>query len=92
MPDNEPQPLHQQLLKELTDLIHHGTISQVREKLQPLHPAEIAHLLESLPQDLRESVLDLINPAIEGEILVHLQDEIRAPYQINFLRRAGRAS
>ena len=78
MPDNEPQPLHQQLLKELTDLIHHGTISQVREKLQPLHPAEIAHLLESLPQDLRESVLDLINPAIEGEILVHLQDEIRA--------------
>jgi len=78
MPANEQQPLHQQLLNELTDLIHHGTISQVREKLQQLHPAEVAHLLESLPQEMRESVLDLINPAIEGEVLIHLQEEIRA--------------
>ena len=78
MPANEPQSQHQQLLNELTDLINLGTISEVREKLLQLHPAEIAHLIESLPQDLRDSVRELINPEVEGEVLIHLQDEIRA--------------
>jgi magnesium transporter len=74
----ETQSPHKQQLKEFTDLINDGTISQVREKLQELHPAEIAHLLESLPQDMRESIRELIDPQIEGEVLIHLQEEIRA--------------
>ena len=78
MPANETQSPHKQLLKDFTDLIHKGTVSQVREKLQQLHPAEIAHLIESLPQDQRESLRELIDPQIEGEVLIHLQDEIRA--------------
>lgn len=78
MPATEPQSTHKQQLKEFTDLINDGTISQVQEKLQELHPAEIAHLLESLPQDMRESIRELIAPEIEGEVLIHLQEEIRA--------------
>jgi magnesium transporter len=78
MPTAETQSPHKQQLEEFTDLINDGTISQVREKLQELHPAEIAHLLESLPQDMRESVRELIDPEIEGEVLIHLQEEIRA--------------
>lgn len=78
MPANESQSPQKQQLNEFTDLITKGTVSQVREKLQELHPAEIAHLLESLPQDLRESLRELIDPEIEGEVLIHLQDEIRA--------------
>ncbi|WP_455202897.1 magnesium transporter [Kaarinaea lacus] len=67
-----------QHLKEITDLVNSGTVSQVREKLQQLHPAEIAHLIESLPQELRQAVQDLINPDIEGEVLIHLHEDIRA--------------
>ncbi|KPJ95550.1 MAG: magnesium transporter [Gammaproteobacteria bacterium SG8_11] len=76
MPSSESS--HKKLLKEFTDLIDQGTVSQVREKLQELHPAEIAHLIESLPQDSRESIRELIDPQIEGEVLIHLQEEIRA--------------
>jgi magnesium transporter len=78
MPTTETQSLHKQLLKEFTELINNGTVSEVREKLLELHPAEIAHLIESLPQDLRESIRELIAPEIEGEVLIHLQEEIRA--------------
>ncbi len=78
MSTNEIPSPHKQLLKDFTDLITKGTVSQVREKLQELHPAEIAHLMESLPQDLRESIRELIAPEIEGEVLIHLQEEIRA--------------
>ena len=78
MATTETQSIHKQLLQEFTELINDGTVSQVQEKLQQLHPAEIAHLIESLPQDSRESIRELIAPEIEGEVLIHLQDEIRA--------------
>ena len=78
MSTNETPAPQKELLKEFTDLINKGTVSEVRAKLQELHPAEIAHLMESVPQDLRESIRELIDPQIEGEVLIHLQEEIRA--------------
>jgi magnesium transporter len=78
MPTSDAPPSHQKLLQDFTDLINKGSVSQVREKLQALHPADIAHLIESLPHDLREPIRELIEPGIEGEVLIHLQEEIRA--------------
>jgi magnesium transporter len=46
--------------------------------LNALHPAEIAHLLESLPPARRELVWELVDPENDGEVLVHLGDEARA--------------
>ncbi len=45
--------------------------------LNALHPAEAAHLLESLPQAEREIVWGLVNEEQDGEILLYLSDEVR---------------
>jgi len=46
--------------------------------INALHPAEIAALLESLPAAKREVVWGFIDPEIEGEVLVELNDQLRA--------------
>jgi magnesium transporter len=46
--------------------------------LAKLHPAEIAQLLESLPQKPREIVWELTDPELDGDVLVELSDEVRA--------------
>jgi magnesium transporter len=43
-----------------------------------MHPAEVASLLESLPQTQRDVVWDLVDPELEGDVLVELNEEVRA--------------
>ncbi|MEJ0037419.1 MAG: magnesium transporter [Gammaproteobacteria bacterium] len=43
-----------------------------------LHPAEIALLIESLPPAQRELVWDMVDPELEGEVLVELNENIRS--------------
>ena len=45
-----------------------------------LHPAEIADLLESLPPDRRELVWDLVEPELDGDVLLELNEELRAKF------------
>ncbi|MGD8498651.1 MAG: magnesium transporter, partial [Chromatiales bacterium] len=71
-------PKAEYLLQALSEGIEGGTLQQVRRMLNALHPAEIAHLLESLPPARRELVWELVDPENDGEVLVHLGDEARA--------------
>lgn len=64
-------------LRALLDAIETGRLRPMRRMLQSLPPAEIALLLESLPPPEREVVWELVDPDDEGEILVHLADEVR---------------
>jgi magnesium transporter len=50
---------------------------QVRALLGELHPSEIADLLESLRPKERERLWDLIEPALEGDVLSEVQDAVR---------------
>ncbi len=51
---------------------------QVRALLGDMHPSEIADLVESLPPKDRETLWDLIEPALEGDVLSEVQDAVRA--------------
>ncbi|MGR9073068.1 MAG: magnesium transporter [Gammaproteobacteria bacterium] len=64
-------------LKLITDRLGSGTLSSVRGLLSALHPAEIAHLLESLKPVDRKIVWSLVQPKMAGEVLVELNDEVR---------------
>jgi magnesium transporter len=55
-----------------------GAVRSAERMLANLHPAEIAQLLESLPQSRREIVWELIDPEQDGDVLVELSDEVRA--------------
>ncbi len=70
---------------ERVNVLHHlrralegGTLHNVRVMLKALHPAEIANLLESLPPAEREVVWELTDPDDDGEVLLHVNDEVRA--------------
>jgi magnesium transporter len=64
-------------VKTLNDLLASGTMQQVSRMLNSLHPAEIAGILETLPLGKRKYVWDLIDPKLEGDILVELGDQVR---------------
>ena len=65
-------------LERLTRALDSGAASQIRSLLGNLHSAEIADLLESVPHGPREILWELTDPEDHGEILVQVNDEVRA--------------
>lgn len=65
-------------LEALTEALESGTLVTVRQMLNDLHPAEIARLIESFPPPKRDVIWELLHAENEGDVLVHLNDEVRA--------------
>lgn len=65
------------LLRALTEALESGTVPRVRAMLNALHPAEIAHLLESLPPAERKLLWELVDPADDGEVLLQVGEDLR---------------
>jgi magnesium transporter len=63
-----------QLLREQLDS---GSLRSAARMMQGLHPAEVAHLLESVPLHERAILWEMVDAADEGDILVELADEVR---------------
>lgn len=64
-------------LRLLSDALDSGRLGPVRRLVNTLTPAEIGNLLESLPPGKREVVWGLVDPDDDGEVLVHVGDEVR---------------
>ncbi len=64
-------------LRLLSDALDSGRLGPVRRLVNTLAPAEIGNLLESLPPDKRMVVWGLVDPEDDGEVLVHVGDEVR---------------
>ncbi len=62
----------------LREALESGTRRQVGNLVRSLHPAEIADLLESLPPAERAIVWDLVEDSDDGDVLLELNDEVRA--------------
>lgn len=71
------QPNKEQQLQFVTDLLESGTLTSVQRLVSALHPAEIAHLLESLRPGDREVIWKLVPSEFVGEVLMELNDEVR---------------
>lgn len=65
-------------LEVIREALDSGTLRSVRRMMHSLHPAEIAHLLESLRPAEREIVWELVDAEDDGEVLVHVNDEVRS--------------
>ena len=52
-------------------------LEALRALLEPLHPADVAYILEALPRQQRLVVWDLVKPDREGEILLEVSDAVR---------------
>ncbi|MGI9270161.1 MAG: magnesium transporter [Woeseiaceae bacterium] len=67
----------QAILLQLRELLDNDDLSAVRNLIRDLHPAEVAHILESMPPQQRDVVWDLVDAEDEGDILVEVVDEVR---------------
>ena len=68
----------QQNLSEVQALLREGERpGELRAKLDALHPADIAYILEALPPEERLQVWDLVKADRDGEILVEVSESVR---------------
>jgi magnesium transporter len=58
-------------------LVHKQNVTELRAKLDRIHPADIAYILEALPLDERLVVWDLVKAERDGEILLEVSDAVR---------------
>ncbi|BAU73074.1 magnesium transporter [Metapseudomonas furukawaii] len=65
---------HQQLVE---NLVHRQNLAELQRKLDELHPADIAHILEALPLDDRLTVWQLVKAERDGDILLEVSDAVR---------------
>ncbi|WP_447592820.1 magnesium transporter [Aquipseudomonas campi] len=65
---------HQELVE---NLVHRQNLSELQRKLDELHSADIAHILEALPLDDRMTVWQLVKAERDGDILLEVSDSVR---------------
>lgn len=58
-------------------LVHRQNLTELQMKLAALHPADIAYILEALPQADRRTVWGLVDADDDGEILLEVSDAVR---------------
>ncbi len=58
-------------------LVQKQNIAELQNKLEQLHPADVAYVLEALPLDERLAVWDLVKADRDGEILLEVSDAVR---------------
>ena len=70
---NQDMPRH-----ELVEsLVHKQNLAELQRKLDKLHPADVAYILEALPLEERLVVWDLVKAERDGEILLEVSDSVR---------------
>lgn len=64
-------------VRTVLDLVEAGDVEAAREKVEPLHPADIADLVELTPADQRPALAAAISGLIDGDVLAEMNDWVR---------------
>ena len=64
-------------LSALRSVLEQGSMRHSQRMINSLHPAEIASFIESLPPAKREIVWEFVDPELEGDVLIELNEEVR---------------
>ena len=59
------------------NLVHRQNLAELQRKLDELHSADVAHILEALPLDDRLTVWQLVKVERDGDILLEVSDAVR---------------
>ncbi|MDE2586307.1 MAG: magnesium transporter, partial [Betaproteobacteria bacterium] len=64
--------------QDLVDsLVRKQHLNELRQKLDKMHPADVAYILEALPLEERLTVWDLVKAERDGDILLEVSDAVR---------------
>jgi len=78
MAEIQEQDKSQKRLERFSEALEGGRLNNIRQMVNDLYPAEIGHLLESLPQNERGLVWELVDSEKSGEVLSYVNDDVRA--------------
>ncbi len=59
------------------NLVHKQNLAELKKRLEALHPADVAYILESLPLEDRLLVWEQVRADSDGEILLEVSDSVR---------------
>ncbi|ODP39077.1 magnesium transporter [Sphingomonas turrisvirgatae] len=76
-PSEHPEHLSPEFVRTVLDLVEAGEIEAAREKVAPLHPADIADLVELTPGEQRRQLAAAIAGLIDGDVLSEMNDWVR---------------
>ncbi len=62
---------------QVEDLVHKRDLAALQSKLDQLHPADVAYILEALPLEERLVVWNLVKADRDGDILLDVSDAVR---------------
>jgi magnesium transporter len=80
MTQHADEDQHQENLRRLNDALEREAISEVYALVRELHPADVALLLESLPEGERDIVWTQLDPDSVAEVLAEADDAVRASH------------
>jgi len=80
MTQHADEDRHQENLRRLNDALEREAISEVYALVRELHPADVALLLESLPEAERDVVWSQLDPVSVAEVLAEADDAVRASH------------
>ncbi len=61
----------------LESVVHKQNLAELQKKLDQLHPADVAYILEALPLEDRLLVWDLVKAERDGDILIEVSEAVR---------------
>jgi magnesium transporter len=76
-PHDAQDSLSPDFVRTVLDLVEAGEVEAVRERVEPLHPADIADLVELTPTDQRQALAAAIAGLIDGDVLAEMNDWVR---------------
>ena len=59
-------------------IVHKQNLTRLAQKIEHLHPADVALILEALPGDERMAIWSLVHADQDGEVLLQVSDAVRA--------------
>ena len=74
---HERASLQQRRAEALSRVVGEGSTAAATRLMHAMHPAEIADVLEALPPARRRVLWDLVDDAVDGEVLMEVGDEVR---------------
>ena len=76
--EEESVGLSNEVVESVQEALGAGDVALVEELIQPLHPADMADLLESLTPEERELLLKIHRAQLEAEVVSYLDAGLRA--------------
>ena len=64
-------------VRDVLDAVDEGRIEEARELVEPLHPADIADLIELAPEDERPDLISALGDAVDSDVYAEMNEHVR---------------